>query len=293
MIIVKLMGGLGNQMFQYAAARSLSWRHGTVLKLDLSFLEGDQSGDTPRIYKLDHFYITAEKASRWEVSTMSGRGNAFLPTAFARFFQKNAADHANYREKSFHYDPQLLDQPDNVYLEGYWQSERYFTDIREVIRKDFTVKTPLTDKNRKLADEIQAVNSVSLHVRRGDYVMDEKTIAKHGVCSLEYYLRAEDRVAEIQADPHFFVFSDDPEWVADNLKLRHPARYVSHNGSMAHEDLRLMSLCRHHVIANSSFSWWGAWLSTGTDKLVIAPDRWFNDPSINTRDLIPYEWQRL
>jgi len=293
MIIVKLMGGLGNQMFQYAAARSLALRHGTALKLDLSFLEGNQAGDTARTYKLDCFCIAAERASRREARTMSGRSNAFLATTFARLFQKKAADLADYHEKSFHFDLQLLTQPDNVYVEGYWQSELYFVDISEIIRQDFTLRTPLTDKNRELADEIRAVNSVSLHVRRGDYVLCEKIRAKHGISSLEYYMRAEDRVAQTQERPHFFVFSDDPKWVADNLKLRHPARYVSHNGSMAHEDLILMSLCRHHVIANSSFSWWGAWLSTGTDKLVIAPDRWFNDPSINTSDLIPSDWQRL
>lgn len=292
MVIVYLKGGLGNQMFQYAAARSLSWRHGTTLKLDISFLEGDQAGHTSRTFELDHFCITAEKASRWEISTMSGTGKTGLNTAVTRIFQR-VADYTGYREKWFQFDPDLLTFPANVYLEGYWQSERYFADIREIIRKEFKVITPLKDKNLEFSDEIQAVNAVSLHVRRGDYVMDEKTRAMHGVCDLAYYLRAEDRITQTLRDPYFFVFSDDPEWVSDNLKLRHPTRYISHNGGKAHEDLRLMSLCNHHVIANSSFSWWGAWLSTAPDKLVIAPDRWFNDPSINTSDLIPSDWQRL
>lgn len=292
MIIVKLMGGLGNQMFQYAAARSISWRHGTSLKLDLSFLEGDQAGNTPRKYELGNYCITAEKASRWETITMSGRGRTRLESTIVLKYQE-VAGHTVFRERSFNFDPQLFAVPDNVYLEGYWQSERYFTDIREIIRKEFTVKTPLIDKNMELANEIKAVNAVSIHIRRGDYVLNEKTREFHGICNLEYYLQAEEMVAQTLVNPHFFVFSDDPKWVADNLKLRHPARYVSHNDSIAHEDLRLMSLCRHHVIANSSFSWWGAWLSNNPDKLVIAPKRWFNDPLLDTRDLIPSDWQRL
>jgi hypothetical protein len=292
MIIVKLMGGVGNQMFQYAAAKCLSWRHGTALKLDLSFLEGYQTGNTPRTFELDHFCITVVKATRWEINTMSGTGKTCLETAVARVLQKFAG-HICYHEKSFHYDPQLLTLSDNVYLDGYWQSERYFADIKDIIRKELTVTSPLTGKNQELAEEIRTVNAVSMHVRRGDYVMDNKTNVMHGVCDLDYYQRAENRVVQSLEDPHFFVFSDDPEWVAENIKLRCPTRYVSHNVGRAHEDLRLMSLCRHHVIANSSFSWWGAWLSSNPDKLVIAPDRWFNDPSIDTGDLIPSDWQRL
>ncbi|MHB8121806.1 MAG: alpha-1,2-fucosyltransferase [Desulfuromonadaceae bacterium] len=293
MIIVKLMGGLGNQMFQYAAARSLSLRHGTALKLDLSYLESDQSGNTHRTYELGHFCIASEKASRLEVNTMISRGNSTFLKALARTFQKKADSHAGYREKWCHYDPQLLTLSDNVYLEGYWQSERYFVDISEVIRKELTVTSPLAGKNRELAEEIRTVNAVSMHVRRGDYVTDKKAGAMHGVCNLDYYQSAVGLVVQSLEYPHFFVFSDDPEWVAENLKLHHPVRYISNNGSMAHEDLRLMSMCKHHVIANSSFSWWGAWLSTNPDKMVIAPKRWFNDPSINTSDLIPSDWQQL
>jgi hypothetical protein len=292
MIIVKLMGGLGNQMFQYAAARSLAWKHGTSLKMDLTFLESDQEGNTLRIFELDNFCISAGIASSWEIALLSGRSSTKLRSAAASILHK-LAGFTLYGEKWFQFDPIVLRLPDNVYLEGYWQSERYFADNKEIIRKEFTLKTPLEGLNQNVAEEILAVNAVSLHVRRGDYVSDKKISEQHGVCDLEYYRRAIDRVVQTLKDPCFFVFSDDPEWVADNIKLRQPVRYISHNGSMAHEDLRLMSMCKHHVIANSSFSWWGAWLSTCHEKLVISPNKWFNSYNLNTKDLIPKAWIRL
>lgn len=293
MIIVKLMGGLGNQMFQYAAARCLSKRHGTQLKLDVSFFEGEQSGNTKRRFELDNLCITAAKASRWEVITQRNcKFENQLENALVSLYQR-VVGHTVYCEKSFNYDHQLLTLPDNVYLEGYWQSEHYFAEIKEVIRKEFSVRTPLTGRNRELAEEIRSVNAVSLHVRRGDYVLDAKTSAMHEVCDLGYYRRAEERVVQTLKHPHFFIFSDDPEWAEENLKLGGAVVYVSHNVDEAHEDLRLMSLCRHHIIANSSFSWWGAWLAPLPYKLVIAPKRWFRDPVIDTSDLIPSSWLRI
>ena len=289
MIIVKLMGGLGNQMFQYAAARRLAWRHATALKLDLSFFEGDQQGNTPRTFALDQFRITAMKASTLEIGAMCDK----VPSPLARIFCRHIR-YAWYREKCFHFDPQLLILPDNQCIEGYWQSSRYFADISDIIRDEFTVTRPLTGENRKLADEIKSAESIAVHVRRGDYVQNENTRMFHGVCDIDYYLKAEELLAQRLTAPRFFVFSDDPDWAVDNLRLNHPASYVNHNGSdQAHEDLRLMSMCRHHIIANSSFSWWGAWLSNSHDKMVVAPKRWFSDTSIDTNDLIPPEWFRI
>lgn len=296
MIIVKLMGGLGNQMFQYAAARRLAYRHKTELKLDLSFLESSQSGYVHRPYDLCHLNINAAIASHREVAEITGRCNNLLETilVYLRHTTGLARLSRNiYLERHFNFDPKVLDLPDNIYLEGYWQSELYFKDIEETVRNEFSFSFPQSAVCQGVAEDIQSVNAVSLHVRRCDYVMDEKTREKHGVCDLSYYLRAEGRITTILNDPYFFVFSDDPEWVADNMKLRHPVRYVSHNSIAAHEDLYLMSLCRHHIIANSSFSWWGAWLNPRPDKIVIAPSYWFNDPAIDTRDLIPVSWQRI
>lgn len=296
MIIVKLMGGLGNQMFQYAAARRLAHLHDTELKLDLSFLESRQMGYTPRSYELSCFNIKAGIASAREVAEITGRGKNWLESVLVNVRQATGLsllDRNVFSERHFHFDPAVLDLPDNLYLEGYWQSERYFKDIEEIIRSEFSLSAPLTGGSQKIAQEIQSADAVSLHVRRGDYVTgNDKTKDLHGVCDFAYYLKAVDRMAQAVTNPHFFVFSDDPEWVADNLRLHHRVSYVSHSSRMQHEDMYLLSLCKSHVIANSSFSWWGAWLSRSSDKRVIAPARWFNDPSIDISDLIPSSWKQ-
>lgn len=290
--MVKLMGGLGNQMFQYAAARSLALRHNVPLKLDLSFLESSQVGNTPRQFALECFAISATKASHYEVMLMSARGENRPKSIFFSAIQKILCC-SQYSERFFHFDPEVLCLPDKVYLEGYWQSERYFVEHAELIRREFTVKHPLLGRNIEFADEIASVNAISLHVRRGDYVTDTTTNAVHGVCAPDYYRKAAEMVARGVENPRFFLFSDDPGWAADNLKLSHPVVCIGHNIDAPHEDLRLMSLCKHHIIANSSFSWWGAWLSGNPDKIVIAPKRWFNNPAINTDDLTPARWYRI
>jgi hypothetical protein len=297
MIIVKLMGGLGNQMFQYAVARRLAWRHETRLKLDLSFLEGDQTGNTQRKPVLSHLCISAERASHWEVANITGSGRNILESTAVKLFQKSALAKLRpsvCREKHIHFDPIVLTLPDNSYLDGYWQSEKYFRDIEDIIREEFTVNYPLAGENLELAEIIQVTNSVSVHVRRGDYVASPNVNAFHGVCSADYYQDAVMEIASLIPVPNFFIFSDDAGWVKEHLKLPYPVTVVENNGpDEAYEDLRLMSLCRHHIIANSSLSWWGAWLSLHPGKIVIAPKRWFNDPSINTGDLIPLGWLRL
>ena len=135
---------------------------------------------------------------------------------------------------------------------------------------------------------------MSIHVRRGDYVSDAITQEIHGLSPLEYYAAAIQHIAHVAVQPHFFVFSDDPSWVRQNLHIDYPTTYVEHNtADRNYEDLRLMSLCRHHIIANSTFSWWGAWLGSNRAKMVIAPKRWFNTPDKDTRDLIPRSWIQL
>ena len=133
-----------------------------------------------------------------------------------------------------------------------------------------------------------------MHIRRGDYVSNPTTNKLHGTCSLEYYHNAVDIIAAKVSNPHFFIFSDDHEWARNNFKIDYPLTFVAHNNAgKNYEDMRLMSLCKHHIIANSSFSWWGAWLGSNPKKIVCAPRGWFKDKSLNTNDIIPSDWSRI
>lgn len=297
MIIVRLAGGLGNQMFQYAAARRLASVHRTELKLDLSSLRRDSRSDTPREYELRHFNITADIATPAEIARILGSSSGSIGSALARLGRRVGLTKPNphrFKEKLFHFDRALLDAPDNTHLDGYWQSEKYFRDIEEVIRGELTVRSPLEGENHRLAQKIMGTTSVSVHVRRGDYLSNPAIRRIHPVCGPEYYRTCIDLLQKKVPDPHFYLFSDEPDWAESNLELRLPTTIIRHNGPRkSHEDLRLMSLCRHHIIANSSFSWWGAWLNNRREKTVLAPGKWFNDPEINTGDLIPDGWITL
>ncbi|WP_419910948.1 alpha-1,2-fucosyltransferase [Hoeflea sp.] len=199
------------------------------------------------------------------------------------------------RQRGHGFDPKITALGGSVYLHGYWQSERYFADFADHIRRELTVRHAPDERNEGLLRQIGEEPSISLHIRRGDYVSNPKANAFHGTCSLDYYRRAAKLVAD-QTDkkPIFYVFSDEPDWAAANLKLPFDIRIVDHNGpERNYEDMRLMSACKHHVIANSSFSWWGAWLNPSQDKIVVAPQRWFADPAMSNPDILPDEWQTL
>jgi hypothetical protein len=196
-------------------------------------------------------------------------------------------------EKHFNFDSRILELSGTAYLNGYWQSEKYFMDAGDAIRSDFDLSCGPSPVSERIAGSIANSQSVSIHVRRGDYVTNSAVGGYHGEQRLDYYLASIKHIAQNVRSPHFFVFSDDPVWCRTNLKLEHPVIYVDHNGpETAYEDMWLMSLCKHHVIANSSFSWWGAWLCRNPEKIVIAPKKWFVDESINTIDLVPDTWIR-
>jgi hypothetical protein len=296
MIIVKLMGGLGNQMFQYAAARRLAIHHNTELKLDLSFLQ-NQKMTSHRIYGLKHLSIESSCANPLELIRYTGIYKNRPMSNLVRMLRAIGllAPCANMCvERQFHFDPAVLGAPDNTYLDGYWQSEKYFMEIEKTIHNEFAVSSEPDDWNQRMAEDIKTSESISIHVRRGDYVSDKTTVEYHGVCSLEYYRTAIDMILLHTRSPRIFIFSDDPAWVKKNLGIHYPMTLMDHNDPYhGHEDLRLMSLCRHHIIANSSFSWWGAWLSHNPNKIVIAPKKWFKKAGINTIDLLPDGWIRI
>lgn len=293
MVIPNLIGGLGNQMFQYAAGRAISLGCNATLRLDISGFANyglHQGFELQRI-----FNCPAEIASEADVRSIlgwqysSGIRQLLSRPSIAVFRREGFVV-----EPHFHYWPGINEVHGGCYLVGYWQSEKYFQDVASVIRADFTFKTTLANRNAKLAEEIGQVNAVSLHVRRGDYAKNSKTNAAHGLCSLDYYRAAIQYVSGRVERPYFFIFSDDIAWVKDNLKMDLPCQYVDHNhGAESYNDMRLMSLCRHQIIANSSFSWWGAWLNPSPEKIVVAPRKWFVTSEVNTQDLIPSGWIKL
>jgi hypothetical protein len=297
LVITRLIGGLGNQMFQYAAGRALALRRGAALKLDVTGFAavGDH---TKRRYELDSFAIHASAASDVDLARF-GRADKARSPRLDRVLRSLRIGRPNgawpiYCEPHFKFDPAMPELEAPVYLDGYWQSERYFSDIAGVLRQEFTVAAPLDRENEALAAGIDAVNAVSLHVRRGDYVDDPATNRFHGVCSPDYYQRAVDYVTTRVEAPHLFVFSDDPHWTRANLRFSVPMTVVDANPpDRGYRDMRLMARCRHHIVANSSFSWWGVWLNPSREKIVVAPRRWFGASSNDTRDLIPPDWVRL
>ena len=309
MIIVRLSGGLGNQMFQYAMGRSLCHRLQNTLKLDISLLKYNPH----RSYALSHFNILEDFASPEEVYRFSGVPQKISqkithrlnkPLLFARRIFPWTLNDSNrrssqnqprvYSEPHFHFDPEVLNLRGHLYLKGYWQTEKYFKEIEHIIRKEFTVKNPLVGRNLEYARQIQDCEAVSVHVRRGDYLTHSRWRRTHGVCPGEYYQAALEKMKEHVTGSHFFIFSDDHQWVENNIGVDRSSTIVDNNGpEAAHEDLRLMSLCQHHIIANSSFSWWAAWLKSSRNALVIAPQKWFGDERMRTRrldDLFLSDW---
>ena len=297
MIIARVRGGLGNQLFQYAAAKALAVQHNTQLKLDLYYF----TKHPYRTFDLDKFKLPLEIAARSEVHRFTG-SNPLI-----RYINKRE----NYLhcpkvavQPHYHYYEDFFKLPGHIYLSGYWQSEKYFTPVRDSMRQWVEPREPLDPKSQELASEMTRCESVSLHVRRGDYNAATYNSFFGGLTE-SYYKRAVTRILQEVPDARFFVFSDDIEWCKNNLPIP-DALYADHNkGHDSYKDLYLMSCCRHNIIANSSFSWWGAWLNKNPDKKVIAPARWFQKEYVdgrmvvypcriyNVKDLIPPAWIKI
>lgn len=280
MIVVKLLGGHSNQMFQYAVGRSLSLRHNVPLRLDKSWFANIDERDTHREYELGGYNIQA-RGYEPGILFKLGQRLGYIQT---------------YNEHQFNFDPKVFELGPNAYLQGYFQSEKYFKQIRNQLLEDFTYINPPSPANAKLLQEIQAdQQSVSLHIRRGDYVNNKHANAAHGVKDIAYYESALKMIKKQVKDPHLYVISNDPLWCKNNLKLKAEMEFVDNNDDITGgaEDMRLMRACRHNIMANSSFSWWGAWLNENPDKIVIAPKKWFNTTDKDVSDLIPKGWYKI
>ena len=188
------------------------------------------------------------------------------------------------------YDKKIFNLSGDVFLDGYWQTEKYFCNISDIIRKDFSFKESFLCAKREVLDDIKNTNSVFVHFRRGDYVSDQRTNKFHGVCDMEYYKKSIEYFLRLGNNFKFFIFSDDIDWVKENFKIDN-CFFVSNKKLRDFEELFLMSKCKHAIIANSSFSWWGAWLNDGKDKIVIAPKKWNNSDCYN--EIVPDRWIKM
>lgn len=288
MIITSIYGGLGNQMFQYAIGKSISVTRNVDFKIDTFKI--NNSNYVARDFSLSKFNISVELANISEVKDF--HNSKYLDFIIGKLYQKNIRfSNKIFEKKPFYFDEKMLSL-NNGYLDGYWQCYKYFEDIREVLLEEFTLVNEMNLENKLIYNKIKELNSVSIHIRRGDYVKDKKNNAIYNVFGIEYYHNAIDFIANKIDNPYFFVFSDDLEWASKNLFLSN-ATYVDVNSSKNPEnDLILMANCKHNIIANSTFSWWGAWLNDNPNKITIAPKRWMSTID-DLYDLYPDTWISL
>ena len=307
MIITRLRGGLGNQLFQYACGRALSLRTDNPQKLDIEGYERAANGDTPRSYLLSHFNIIEDIATLDEIRRLkypfgiASKAWRYASTKFLRRFNTG-------------YIPRYMHAKGDIYLDGFWQTELYFADTETTIRKELTLKDPLGATAQTFADQIVAakkngVTTVSLHVRRGDVARDAFKNPYYGITTPAYYKKALAALVEKLAaragngenaarqNIRIFVFSDGIEWTKENIDIPFPTTYVdggdASNKIADYEDLALMSMCDHNIVANSSFSWWGAWLNPNPEKIVIAPKDWIRTNKHRHKDTVPSSWIRV
>ena len=258
---IKIKGGLGNQLFQYAYGRKLTLVDKKYIIFDTSFFN-KKSKDTDRPFLLNKFNI--------DPSIEFNNKKEFLVTfLFKNIISKITGNH------------------------GFYQSENYFKPIEKVIRKEFTLKEPLSPIAQDISNQIlDNENSVSIHIRRGDYVLDKETNIHHGTCELDYYKKAIEYIKDKIQSPVFFIFSDDIQWSKENIKEEN-SFFISSPEIKDYEELIIMSNCRHQIIANSSFSWWAAWLNQNPDKIVIAPQKWLNTDMSKQPDIVPTTWIKM
>ena len=293
MVIVQITGGLGNQLFQYAAAKALSLHHKVPLLLEISSFHREELPDleVPRNFELFHFNGINEKiVPPEEVNTLIDvKKGGLLPKMIIPAYKKSI-----YTEPYYHFDKNFFKSRKKVYLKGGWQSEKYFKPFEKEIRNNLLLKDELTQRVVEKANAFKLGNSVAVHVRRGDYLRKKIIYEWHGVMDKDYYAKGFEALYAKTNDLKVYYFTDDPDWVSKNLLPLHNGEIVSGNIAQTHyEDLFLMSHCRHNIIANSSFSWWGAWLNSYPGKIVIAPKKWFDKGFKDTQDVIPQEWIKI
>jgi hypothetical protein len=287
--IVEITGGLGNQMFQYAFGKALAIANKCPLKLDLTLYETYEDHE----YSLKPFCIEAEIASQREIKTFRFLNGTVIDKIKRRIFGMQPPV---LKERDLLFDAIYKSARPSSYLIGFWQCEKYFESIAPLIREHFKIKIPPSEANQIFLNKIKSVDAVSLHIRRGNYVSVDSNFKRHGTCSLEYYQEAMKIIEKYTTNAVYFVFSNDIPWAKEHLSITAPHYFVDINSEKTdYEDLRLMSSCKYHIIANSTFSWWAAWLCNREGKKVVAPKQWFLDQELNKQSLtiVPESWQRI
>lgn len=297
MIITKLQHGLGNQLFQYAVGTSLAFLNKTINKLDISWYSSNSSRD----YVLHNFMIREFIANRDEINTFFCN-KSFLKNRnrIIKIYNKLFnIDHFPYPisvtrevESSPHFNPELFKKRGDIYLEGFWVSYKYIIpEVETRLRNELQLRFPISKQATLFKSLIsQCEQPVSLHVRRGDYIIRKDYATKFGSLDINYYQQAINILKEKLGNFPIFVFTDDPNWVNNNLFYIHKLTVVSGNNIPDYEELHLMSQCSHNIIANSTFSWWAAWLNDNPEKIVIAPKKWMNNGNFKLEDIIPQNW---
>lgn len=291
MVIVRLEAGLGNQLFQYAIGRVLTLRDGGSLWLDI----GDYSINSFRSFALQNLNVRARVMPRLVAALFNGEPKYSFPKRMATRLASQVVRIPAIKDKQSGFDPTVL-QNNSCYLNGFWQASEYFGSALSTLREEFTPRSPLTGLASDLAREMQSENSVAIHVRRGDVAEASESEVPVRPVNMEYYRRAVDLIRGRVSSPKFFVFSDDVKWVEQNWLVDAPIKIASAKiTKSAVEDFAAMRCAKHFIIANSTFSWWPAWLGAAPDKLVVAPADWKATSRMNpgwARDLPAPDWLR-
>lgn len=303
MVILYLKGGIGNLLFQYAAGRGLAQKLNVPLRFDKSYYNEkhyEEDVAVNQFYNIPYYRDILERTFHINIPEATPKEmRRFRQTFAGKLFDKLLPYYrrkvVNIRKTNF--DPNFFKTKKNVLIKGYWQSEKYFSHIEELLREDLVFNPHIRDRNRELTDKINSCESVGIHIRRGDYVHSPIIKTVYGALDLSYYTKSLELIqSKCTAPITCYVFSDDIEWAKENFKPGYSIQYMDKSLDLSDADeMYLMSCCRHNIIANSSFSWWAAWLNPNRNKIVVAPKNWFYDDRYNydSSDIIPDSWIQL
>lgn len=296
MKFISLTGGLGNQMFIYAFCEAIREKNQKAV-LHIPFKRNTKKYGHQG-YEIEKIFNIKPNDGFWSIVlnnllSLYTHALRLLPSSYKnKFYKLIGLDVVQVKENFIYYPEVFLFKKKNQLFRGTWQSEEFFNDVKDQVRSSFVFKESLLSKETKeITIDIKATNSVSIHIRRGDYLSDQYAGGFAGICNDEYYISAINYIKSKYDNLQFYIFTDDHKWVAEHFKIEN-ARYITHNyNNNSWQDMYLMSQCKHNIIANSSFSWWGAWLNSNTDKIVIAPKVWWR--GFDKDDVVPDDWIRL